>query len=118
MRCVAESVLDGYALLQPTHGFKTNVYCYAKRSLRKGDALDGLGGYACYGLIENCKDNQERPGFPICLAEDVTVTRDIMKDEKYTPMMLTTIHNAPISAFILWQSSASQRDYILHVLNR
>lgn len=82
MRCVAESVLDGYALLQPTYGFKTNVYCYAKRDLRKGDNLDGLGGYTCYGMIENCKDNRERPGFPICLAEDVTVKRNIAKDEK------------------------------------
>jgi len=79
MRCIAEAYLDGEALLEPAHGFKTNVYCYAKRNLRKGDELDGCGGYASYGLIENCKDNT---GFPICLAEHVAVTRDFAKDEK------------------------------------
>jgi predicted homoserine dehydrogenase-like protein len=82
MRCIAEAFLDGDALLQPWHGFKTNVYCYAKRDLKRGDTLDGLGGYACYGLIENCADQRDKPGFPICLAENVTVRRDIPKDEK------------------------------------
>ncbi|HEV8358039.1 MAG TPA: hypothetical protein VGQ17_14905, partial [Gemmatimonadales bacterium] len=82
MRCIAEAFLDGAALLEPAHGFKTNVYCYAKRNLRKGDELDGCGGYASYGMIENCKDNGAQPGFPICLAERVAVTRDIAKDEK------------------------------------
>ena len=44
--------------------------------------MDGIGGYACYGLIENCSENVERPGMPICLAEDVTLKRDVAKDEK------------------------------------
>lgn len=82
MRCIAEAFLDGEVLLEPAYGFKTNVYCYAKKNLRKGETLDGCGGYACYGLIENCKDNRARPGFPICLAENVAVKRDIAKDEK------------------------------------
>ena len=82
LQCVAEAVLDGDSVLQPSAGFKTNVYCYAKRNITKGEKLDGLGGYTCYGLIENCGDNCERPGMPICLAEDVTVKRDIAKDEK------------------------------------
>lgn len=82
LQCVAEAVLDGESLLQPSAGFKTNVYCYAKRNIAKGEKLDGLGGYTCYGLIENCSDNRERPGVPICLAEDVAVKRDIAKDEK------------------------------------
>ena len=43
MQCVAEAVLDGDALLQPSAGFRTNVYCYAKRDLREGETLDGLG---------------------------------------------------------------------------
>ena len=82
MTCVAEAVLDGSPILQPTFGFQTNVYAYAKRDLRAGEPLDGIGGYACYGLIENCSENVERPGMPICLAEDVTLKRDVAKDEK------------------------------------
>jgi predicted homoserine dehydrogenase-like protein len=82
MACVAEAFLDGWAVLQPTHGFMTNVYAYAKKDLQHRDALDGIGGYAAYGLIENCADNLLRPGLPICLAEEVTLRRAIRKDEK------------------------------------
>ena len=82
MACIAEAYLDGWAVLQPTYGFMTNVYAYAKKDLYQGEALDGIGGYTAYGLIENCVDNQVHPGLPICLAEDVTMRRDIRMDEK------------------------------------
>lgn len=80
--CIAEAYLDGWAVLQPTHGFSTNVYAYAKKDLRPGEEMDGIGGYAAYGLIENCSENQLRPGLPICLANHVVVTRDIRRDDK------------------------------------
>jgi predicted homoserine dehydrogenase-like protein len=81
MECVADAVLEGRPLLQPTFGFQTNVYAYAKRHLRKGEKLDGIGGYTCYGLIENhAKSNS--PGIPICLAEGVALTHDVAKDER------------------------------------
>jgi predicted homoserine dehydrogenase-like protein len=82
MACAAEAFLDGWALLSPTHGFMTNVYAYAKKDLQQGDILDGIGGYTAYGMIENCADNQARPGLPICLAEEVTLRRAIRRDEK------------------------------------
>lgn len=82
MQCIAEAFLDHEALLQPKYGFKTNVYCYAKRNLKAGEKLDGIGGYTCYGLIENYADNIENPGYPICLAEDVILKRDVLKDRK------------------------------------
>ena len=78
------SILDaaaGRALLQPVHGFRTNVYAYAKRDLKRGEALDGLGGYTCYGLIENC-DAAAVPGLPICLADDLRLRRDVKKDDR------------------------------------
>lgn len=82
MQCVAEAFLDHEALLQPQYGFQTNVYCYAKRDLKAGEELDGFGGYTCYGMIENCADNVENPGYPICLAEGVKLKRDVSKDRK------------------------------------
>jgi predicted homoserine dehydrogenase-like protein len=82
MRCVAEAFLDGTALLQPKHGFQTNVFTYAKRDLRRGEHLDGIGGYACYGLIENCRDGETHPGLPICVAEGAVLKRDVARDER------------------------------------
>ena len=79
---VAEVVLNNRAVLKPDHGFKTNVYAYAKKDLKKGEKLDGLGGYGCYGLIENCSENKLKAGLPICLAENVSLKRDIPRDGK------------------------------------
>ena len=69
-------------LMQPDFGFKTNVYASAKRDLHEGEVLDGIGGYCCYGLIENCADKVPSPGLPICLADHVTLKRDVAKDHK------------------------------------
>ena len=82
MACVAEAFLENSALLKPDYGFVTNVYAYAKVDLKAGKILDGIGGYLTYGLIENCQDNLEEPGLPICLAESVGLKRDIKCDEK------------------------------------
>lgn len=82
MRSVAEAFIERQPLLEPKHGLRTNVYCYAKRDLKKGERLDGIGGYACYGLIENSRDNLERAGLPICLAEDTVLKHDVPKDAK------------------------------------
>jgi predicted homoserine dehydrogenase-like protein len=82
LACVVEAVLDGRAVIQPGFGFRTNVYAYAKQDLRAGERLDGVGGYACYGLIENCDDQSDRPGLPICLAENVMLEKDVAKDDK------------------------------------
>jgi len=79
---VAEVVLNNRAVLKPDFGFKTNVYAYAKKDLKKGERLDGFGGYASYGLIENCADNKLKAGLPACLADDVLLKRDISKDAK------------------------------------
>ena len=82
MQSVAEAVLDGRSLLEPNAGYRSDVFAYAKQDLTAGDSLDGIGGYACYGLIENTDAPGTPPGLPICLAHDVTLNRDIAQDER------------------------------------
>lgn len=82
MAVIFDAVLEKKSLLRPEFGFVTNVYAYAKRDLKEGDELDGIGGYACYGLIENCGDQGASPGIPICLADQVILKKSIRKDEK------------------------------------
>jgi predicted homoserine dehydrogenase-like protein len=79
---IIQSISAYQPFMQPNFGFQTNVYAYAKRDLHRGDQLDGIGGYSCYGLIENCTDNFLSPGLPICLADHVTVKHDVAKDNK------------------------------------
>lgn len=82
MACVIDAFVDGTAVIEPSAGFHTNVYAYAKRDLPQGTELDGIGGYTCYGLIENCADQVENPGLPICLANEILLKRGVPKDGK------------------------------------
>jgi predicted homoserine dehydrogenase-like protein len=82
MQCVAEAYLDGTARLQPVYGMRTNVHTYAKRDLKAGDVLDGMGGFNSYGLIENLSDDQNNPGLPILLNDNLRIKRDIVKDQR------------------------------------
>ena len=70
----------GESLLEPTYGFQTNCFAYGKKDLKAGDMLDGIGGHASYGLIENVPEGGH-PGLPLGLAEHVTLKRAIAKDE-------------------------------------
>lgn len=78
MAGIAAACLDGESLLAPDHGMRTNVIAYAKRDLRAGETLDGLGGFTAYGQIENMAG--AATGLPICLADDVTLERDVPRD--------------------------------------
>ena len=82
MFCIADAYLNHNSLLQPNYGFRTNVFTYAKKNLKKGETLDGLGGYQCYGKIENVLQHDEKKSLPICIAENVTLKRNIKIDEK------------------------------------
>lgn len=82
MASIVQPYLEQTPLLQPKTGFQTDVYTYAKRDLKRGETLDGLGGYNCYGLIENCEKPNGTNRLPILLAEDVRLKRDIPKDGK------------------------------------
>ena len=81
---VVDAVLNGRSLLKPDYGFKTNVIAYARKDLKRGDKLDGLGGYTSYGLIENLTASTLHSGLPICLADEIALSRDIKQDERIT----------------------------------
>ncbi|MCG6860167.1 MAG: hypothetical protein LJE70_02600 [Chromatiaceae bacterium] len=86
LEAVAAAVLDGESLLEPEAGFRTNVFAYAKHDLAAGTVLDGIGGYYCYGLIENCPEGrtdafEPTRGVPICLAEGVRTRHPVAKDQ-------------------------------------
>jgi predicted homoserine dehydrogenase-like protein len=82
MEGIAAACLDGRSILQPNHGLRTNVIAYAKKPLRQGERLDGVGGFTCYGMIENIDPAAHDPGLPIGLAEDVLLLRDIETDSR------------------------------------
>jgi predicted homoserine dehydrogenase-like protein len=57
------------------------VVTVAKRALKAGEFLDGIGGFCAYGLIENAPAARGVAALPIGLSEGCVLRRDIPKDQ-------------------------------------
>ena len=58
-----------------------DVITVAKKDLRAGDVLDGIGFYMTYGIAENAGVAAAERLLPMGLAEGCTLDRDVAKDE-------------------------------------
>ena len=77
----AEAVLYGTATLAPKGVPVADVATYAKRDLRAGERLEGIGGAKHYGLIMDVETFLKDDALPIGLAEYGELLRDLRKDE-------------------------------------
>jgi predicted homoserine dehydrogenase-like protein len=78
---IARAVLFGDAAIAPLGAPCVDVIAAAKTDLTAGQVIDGLGGYATYGLCENSDLVKEQNLLPIGLAEGCRLKRDIAKDD-------------------------------------
>jgi predicted homoserine dehydrogenase-like protein len=78
---VARAVLFGDATIAPAGGPVCEVTTMAKRDLEAGEELDGIGGYNCYGLIDNLEDARRGDVLPIGLAAGARLTRAVGADQ-------------------------------------
>src|ERR1035437_1591056 len=67
--------------LAPTAGPVCEVVTVAKRDLKAGERLDGVGGFCTYGLIDNATAARGLSALPIGLSEGRVLRRDVAKDE-------------------------------------
>ena len=81
---VARAALFGDAALAPKEGLCVEVVAAAKTDLKAGARLDGLGGYATYGLAENADTTVRERLLPIGLAEGCRLIRDVPRDAVLT----------------------------------
>ncbi len=81
---VARAVLFGDAAVTPQGGPVCEVITAAKRDLKAGEVLDGLGGFACYGLLENAEVCQAENLLPMGISPGCRLKRDIRKDQVIT----------------------------------
>lgn len=80
----ARAALFRDAAVTPLAGPKCDVITIAKRELRKGDVLDGIGGFDCYGTIENADVSRRERLLPMGLSEGCELTRDVASDQPVT----------------------------------
>jgi predicted homoserine dehydrogenase-like protein len=78
---VARAVLFKDAAVAPLGSPFCEVITMAKRDLKAGEVLDGIGGFTCYGTLENFKVTFEEGFLPMGLAENCQLEVDIGKDQ-------------------------------------
>ncbi len=81
---VARAVLFGDTAVTPLGGPVCDVVTAAKRDLRAGETLDGIGGFTSYGLLENYAISRAENLLPLGLSEGCRLARDVAKDEVIT----------------------------------
>jgi len=78
---IARAVLFSDATVAPQGEPVCDVLTVAKRDLRVGEALDGIGGFTCYGTIDNADVVRHGNLLPMGLADGCLLTRDVARDQ-------------------------------------
>jgi len=78
---IGRAVLHGDATVAPIAGPVCEVISMAKRDMKAGERLDGIGGFCAYGLIENADAARSINALPLSLSEDCVLRRDVRKDD-------------------------------------
>lgn len=81
---IARAVLFGDGAATASAGPVVEVVATAKRDLRTGETLDGIGFYMTYGQCENHEAARDENLLPMGLAEGCTLVRDVPRDAVLT----------------------------------
>ena len=78
---VARAVLLREATASPLGPSVCDVITAAKRDLTVGTVLDGMGGFTCYGVIENTDLSLAHKLLPMGLSEGCKINKNVKKDQ-------------------------------------
>ena len=77
---IARAVVHRDPTVAPIGGPVCEVVAVAKRYLKAGERLDGVGGFCTYGLVENATAARSMAALPIGLSDGRVLRHDIPKD--------------------------------------
>jgi predicted homoserine dehydrogenase-like protein len=77
---IGRAIVHRDPTVAPAAGPSCEVVAVAKRDLKAGETLDGIGGFCTYGLIDSRAAARTQNLLPIGLSEGCVLTRDIRKD--------------------------------------
>lgn len=81
---IARAALFHDAAVSPAGPPMCDVVAIAKRDLKAGQTLDGIGGFDAYGVLENAEQSQAENLLPMGLTEGCRVARAVAKDTPLT----------------------------------
>ena len=77
---IGRAVIHRDPTVAPLAGPVCEVVTVAKRNLKTGESLDGIGGFCTYGLIDNVAAARSITALPISLSEGCVLRRNVTKD--------------------------------------
>jgi predicted homoserine dehydrogenase-like protein len=101
----ARAALFHDAVIAPA-GMHVEVVATAKRNLKVGETLDGIGGFCLYGQCENSDAARAESLLPMGLAEGCRMVRDVPRDRVLT--VADVIVPAGRTCDYLWSEQTSQ----------
>jgi predicted homoserine dehydrogenase-like protein len=81
---VARAVLFHDATVASCGRPMCDVLTVAKRDLKAGEVLDGIGGFTCYGVIDSADVTRAQELLPMGLSQDCRLKLDVPKDRPIT----------------------------------
>jgi len=81
---IARAALFNDAATAPIGAPTVEVVATAKRDLKAGDTIDGIGGFDTYGVCETSAITASEQLLPMGLGEGCVVKRDIPRDQVLT----------------------------------
>lgn len=82
---VAKAIIDGELTIVPLDGLVSECISVAKRDLKAGETIDGIGGYTTYGSIATAQDAQKNGYVPYGLITSKTkMKQDVKKGQLLT----------------------------------
>jgi predicted homoserine dehydrogenase-like protein len=78
---IGRAIIHRDATVAPIGGPVCEVVSVAKRDLKAGECLDGIGGFCTYGLIDNASAARRMRALPIGLSEGCVLRRNVSKDD-------------------------------------
>ena len=81
---IGRAVIHHDATVAPIAGPVCEVLTIAKRDLKAGERLDGIGGFCAYGLVDNSSAARTISALPIALSEGCLMRHDVSKDQVLT----------------------------------
>jgi predicted homoserine dehydrogenase-like protein len=81
---IGRAVIHRDPTVAPIAGPVCEVLTVAKRDLKAGERLDGIGGFCAYGLIDNSATARAITALPIALSEGCVLRHAVSKDQVLT----------------------------------
>ena len=93
---IGRAVVHHDPTIAPLNGPVCEVVAVAKRDLKAGERIDGIGGFATYGLIENTTAARAAQALPIGLAEGCILRHDVPRNHMLSFADVTEPQREPV----------------------